>query len=135
MFGFYDLKVLGSFDGKAYLTVLKSVAEKDGVVSENEKIFLETNSKVLEIDLASLPAEKDIDESIIASMSSLTKKIIIRDAIVMAYQDGDFSEEERIHILSFANKFGIDQSFVGLIDTWLKKYWEVISEGVDLVSK
>lgn len=130
----FDVRLLNNFDAKTYLGVLKALALADGSLSSEEEAFIADNAKLLGVDCSEILPCKYLSDSVLLSMSSLTKKIIIRDAIVLAYRDGSFSLEEKKAILDLASTFGVDKDFVYVMDQWLLSYWKIVAQGLELVS-
>lgn len=120
------VEVLEGFDAKAYLDALVAVAKADGVKPEEREFIVQ--------QAASLGIEPDfehpIDLTILRSASSIvTRRIIIRDCIVLAAVDGDYSANERERIGEIASGLGVDARTVERIEDWIKRYSDILEEG------
>jgi len=83
---FDNYKNLQGFEKETYFKALISVANADNNFNEIEKEYLFDQAKLLEFDIASIIDKKNsLAELNLQQSSSITKKILIRDCIALAY--------------------------------------------------
>ena len=60
--------------------------------------------------------------------------MIIRDMLVLAYIDGEYSTEEQKHLKDIALSMKLDVLIVDEINQWLNDYWKLLAKGKKLFS-
>jgi len=125
-------EVLEGFDAEAYLQALVAVAQTNGVKDE-EVEFIKHQAESLGI--AAVDFDQPVDLTAIAkTASSVTCRIILRDCIVVAAADGDFTDSERERINEIAGCLGVDLEVVGKLESWMQRYSDVLKEGQELIA-
>lgn len=127
------------FDFKTYLRILKMAAtvdnrylhcEKEILYSVAEQYGKANDPEVRKIIEDSSPAFiVEIDQD---SLSEVTKRSAIRDAIMIANSDSSISEREKEFIKQLCKKFSLSDSFFDRALKWSEKYLKIISEGRSL---
>lgn len=117
------------FDARAYLRALASIAQVDGVL-DVERQFIEQQALSLRLD----PSEIDWTQAAdlngeIACASEVTRRLIVRDCIVLASLDDDYTDNERREIRALAARLGITDDVVRRLEDWVGRYSAIIEEG------
>ena len=127
-------RALESIDLDVYFSILKEIIHADKILHDEQMVYLRDQAKLLDYDLEKLEKNlktyKDIDWE---STSSITKNIIIRDCIIMAYTNGKYHEDEAKMIREIAQKMGMDESKIGDIESWLNDYWAVMQRAESIL--
>jgi tellurite resistance protein len=117
-----------------YIRSLISVAKIDGLV-EPEIVFIDFQAGLIDQDSSSLWKETcnvtDIDFS---NVSETTKRVILRDSIVIAHIDNDFSAMEETIIHELATLMSLPDELIDKIETWLLDYWSILQQGNELLA-
>ena len=118
---------LKGVDLNIYFSILEEVIHADKILHNEQMAFLKDQAKLLKYDLegleGNLKTHKDINWDI---TSNITKNIIIRDCIIMAYSDGEYHDEEARVIREIGYEMGMDETKINDIEIWLKDYWAVL---------
>jgi tellurite resistance protein len=116
-----------------YIKALVAVAKIDGLLAE-EKDFVNFQAGLIGVDTSVYWGEElEIDDIDFETVSNTTKKLILRDAIVIAYIDGEYSIDEIEMISVLANKMKQPKELVDEIESWLLDYWVVLKKGNELL--
>jgi len=122
------------FDPKIYLRALASVAHADGVL-DVERQFIEQQAASLGIDQEEINLSQPVDlDSLTSTASDLTRRLIVRDCIVLASLDDDYTGNERRHIRHLAARLGVSEDVVGKLEDWVNRYSTILEEGQRLLS-
>lgn len=135
------------FDPKIYLRALAVVAHADGHLDERERAFIEEQARLFGVDAAPL-WEQAPDLSFLDGIhtSERTKAAILRDAVLLAYSDGEYHEAERQKVREIAALLHMDERAVLRAEqeaprsnppllvsekapAWLKEYWAIGAKG------
>lgn len=112
-----------------YMKVLISLAHLDDL-TENEIMYLSTQAQYLGIQFNEYNNEKHSINSLnLSSLSTSLKKTILRDLIVLAYIDNDYSINEKKYLKDITNKMELPDKTLDDIEKWLIRYWELLEEG------
>ncbi|MDY6880415.1 MAG: hypothetical protein V2J25_02450 [Desulfatiglans sp.] len=120
--GFIDLNH-EDFDPQLYIQVLIAVAKADKDNGPREFRYIKTRAHRLGIDFDEVWS--GTDKTFVFSggkVSRLTAMHIIKDCIVLASMDKNFSLAEREKIYTYAAKLDIPRSNVDSIVEWLNDY-------------
>ncbi|UCF82664.1 MAG: hypothetical protein JSV50_15925 [Desulfobacteraceae bacterium] len=111
------------FDPELYIKILIAVAKADKNNGPKEFAYVENQANRLGIDFATVwdTTEKTFSISEI-KVSRLTAMIIIKDCILLASMDKNFSLAEREKVYTYAEKLDIPRSDVDYIVGWLDDY-------------
>lgn len=128
------IKDLSAFDKEIYIQALINIAYADNVIKKEETDFINAQASLLNINTADYWNNKaDIKTLNLKSISELTKKIIIRDSIVLANIDGNYDTVERKKIFSLAKLMNLSEDYIPLSENWLTEYSEIIKKGNKLL--
>ena len=111
------------FDPELYIKILIAVAKADKNNGPKEFAYVENQANRLGIDFAAVwdTTEKTFSISEI-KVSRLTAMVIIKDCILLASMDKNFSLAEREKVYTYAEKLDIPRSDVDYIVEWLDDY-------------
>ncbi len=127
-------RALESIDLDVYFSILKEIIHADKILHDEQMVYLRDQAELLDYDLEklekNLKTHKDIDWE---STSGITKNIIIRDCIIMAYTNGEYHEDEAKMIRDIAQKMGMNESKIGDIESWLNDYWAVMQRAESIL--
>ncbi len=122
------------FDARAYLRALASIAQVDGVL-EVERQFIEQQALSLGLNPSEIDWTKAADlDGEIACASGVTRRLIVRDCIVLASLDDDYTDNERREIRQLAARLGISDDVVHRLEDWVVRYSAIIEEGRELLA-
>ena len=111
------------FDPELYVKILVAVAKADKNNGQREFDYVANQAKRLGIDFAEV--WESTDKTFLISgkdVSRLTAVVIIKDCILLASLDGNFSLAERDKVYAYATKLDITRSDVDYIVEWLGDY-------------
>jgi len=130
-----QLNLNNIFDKDEYIKALIMIAKADGKVTDEERDFIESRGKLLDIDTTMLwSGINHLDDlNKIKSASHLIKMTIIYDCITLGYIDSEFGKSERIQVYKIASYLGLSNSVVDDIENWLKDYKNVLDRGQALM--
>ncbi|MCA9641034.1 MAG: hypothetical protein H6718_06730 [Polyangiaceae bacterium] len=124
--------ILSDFDGPTYLNALIAVAQVDGVKPE-EEAFINGQAEAMGLPLPDLATPADVAASAVAS--TVTKRIIVRDCIVLASVDGSYTENERKRIFDVARHLDVSDALVERMERWVTDYTRILEEGQAILSE
>lgn len=124
--------VLENFDAEVYVRALVAVAQTDGVRDE-ERAFITDHAGALGVPVPDFETRIDVG-TVGAGTSDVTRRMIVRDCIVLAALDGDFSSAERERIKDIAGHLGVSPAMAQKLEAWVTKYAEVVEEGQQLLA-
>lgn len=125
-----DLSDLSEQEIDTYFRVLVRYASHDGVHA-TEKAYVTAQAQVLGYDTAPLWAA-DFAQPSFDSLTSTLKKIILRDALVLAHIDGEYSEKEALGLRTLCQAMKLDERVLEDIESWLDDLSHVLARGRDL---
>lgn len=130
---FENYKKLQGFEKETYFKALITVANADNEFNEIEKEYLFDQAKLLEFDIAPIIDKKiSLDELNLQQSSTITKKILIRDCIALAYLDEKYTDAEKNRINEIAINAGLEKDEVELIEKWLIDYWNLMEKAEEI---
>ena len=77
---------------------------------------------------------KNLSDIDFSTANETTKRVILRDAIVIAHIDNVYTHKEATFVQDLANRLGVQDDLVEKIESWLLEYWAILEEGKDLFS-
>ncbi len=112
-------------DPTAYLAVLAAVARADGRVGDRERAFLKREADLLGVDVSAIfdsgqPLGQVLAE--IGAMSLRTREAIVRDAVLLAFIEDGYADEERRTIVELARLLELEPSVVDRTERALREY-------------
>ena len=111
------------FDPELYIKMLVAVAKADRNNGPKELKYVENQANRSGIDFATVWDTTDKTFSISGKeVSRLTALVIIKDCILLASIDKNFSLAEREKVYTYAAKLDIPRSDVNYIVEWLDDY-------------
>ena len=129
------LNKLNDNEKKAFMAFARLVQGADGNFSEDEEIMIK--GYYHEMNLFGEREEKFSIEELIDIFNGSTienKKIIIFEAIGLAYADGEYDESEKNTIQRVANGIGITDEIMNKLDDYVLKYIVLVSEINDMIN-
>ena len=135
-----DLSFVGSdngqFDAEKYLRILIVIAKSDPGNGPPEYAFVRKAAERLGLDyqlfLDTTDKSYTIDRH---SVSRLTALVILKDAILLASLDRNFSLPERQRVYTFAEKMDIARGDVDELEAIVKTYRELNSRWLALTKQ
>lgn len=129
-----SLTLLQDFDPRTYLRLLVAQSHLDGLKPE-ERNYIQARATVLGLDPEGLLAEPLTElPPVPETVSETTRRVIVRDCILLGCIDGDYSEMERAHVHRVAKWLSVDLDAVDRIEDWLRRYWDLMEESEALLS-
>ncbi len=129
-----SLTLLQDFDARTYLRLLVAQSHLDGLKPE-ERHYIQARATVLGLDAEGLLSEPLTElPPVPETVSEATRRVIVRDCILLGCIDGDYSEMERAHVHRVANWLSVDLDAVDRIEDWLRRYWDLMEESEALLS-
>ena len=123
------------FDSETYIKILIAIAKADKDNGPREFEYIRKNAKRLGVDydryLASTEKTFDIDKQ---RVSRLTALVVLKDAIMIASMDRNFSLPEREKVYAFAAKLDISRNDVDYLENCIKEYRTLCEKWDGLVS-
>lgn len=129
------IDVLPDFQAEPYIHALQAVAVADGLY-QVEIDFVAHQAQLLGVEPLPFddipPLELD---TLGKDCSAVTRRMILRDCIVLSYVDGEFSEPERALVDQICDAMGLDRSLVKRFEDWLHQYDAVLTAGTKLIEE
>ena len=122
------------FDSNQYIKILIAITKADKNNGPPEIEFVKSKAKALGIDFDHLWQTTDKTFSIRkAKVSRLTAFIILKDCIMLASLDRNYTLDEKEKVFTYAEKLDIPRSDVIEIGRWLDAYHGVMQQWNELV--
>ena len=120
--------MLEDFDAEAYLRALIVVVKVHGI-EEVERDFVEARARILGVDPAHL-WDETLEElpPLNDAMSDPTRRVVLRDCILIACIDGEYTDSERAWIHRIRDWLGLDAQTVDLFEDWFRRYYDLMDE-------
>ena len=112
------------FDATLYVKLLVAVAKSDPGNGQPEYEYVKSQANRLGIDIVDY--WNSTDKSFLVSpvrASRLTAMVIIKDCILLASMDGNFSPGEKEKVYLLAQNLDVPRSDVDAVQAWLEKYY------------
>jgi len=128
------MSLLDGFDAPTYLRALIAVVKIDGV-KPIERDYVEARAKVLGADTTTL-WEEDFSEfpPIPEEVSEVTRRVIVRDSILLGCIDGEYTDAERAWVHRVAAWLSVDIDACDRLEDWLRRYFDLMDEQEMLLS-
>ena len=125
--------VISGLETDIYIKTLVAIAKVDGLTDE-EKNFVDFQAGVVGIEGQEYWSEEtDISSICFDEVSAITKKIILRDSIVITHIDKIYSDTEKVMINNLAHQMNLPESFIDELEDWLLAYWAHLELGNTLL--
>jgi len=122
------MSLLDDFDAKTYLQALITVVKMDGV-KEIERQYVDARAALLGVDSAPLWAEEITElPPVSEDVGVVTRRVVIRDCILMACIDGDYTDRERSRVHQIAAWLSLEEQTCDHFEDWLRRYFELMDE-------
>lgn len=129
------MDLLPDFQADLYIRGLLAIADADGIdPSEMDYIRQQATGLGVDVDTVMQEGVPTLD-GLGEGCSAFTRRIILRDCIILAYADGVFSKEERAMIDQLCDRLSLDRGLVPRFEAWLARYDEVLNEGARLLEE
>jgi uncharacterized membrane protein YebE (DUF533 family) len=123
---------IADLEKESYIQTLVAIARIDGLLQQ-EKDYVNFQAGILDIDSEPYWSKTiDIDDIDFSNVSETTKRLILRDAIVIAHIDSEYSQEEISFVNELATQMKLPEDLVSKIESWLLEYWAILEEGSEL---
>ena len=117
-----------------YILGLIAVARSDGE-SPEERAFIEAQASLLGVDAAPLLNQEHITiQGISEGCSMTTRRLILRDCVMLAHADGVYSEQEQAALEMLCNELDINPALIERFNSWLQRYDALLTEGHELIT-
>ena len=115
-------KTLEGFSPELYLATLSEVAHSDGL-HPDEKDLLQQQAVSFGVDLDDLP-EVPAD---LSNLPWVTKILVYRDALLLAFEDDHVSAEEQEYLDSLRKRLDVSSDTAESISAWVREYDSLLS--------
>ena len=90
----------------------------------------------LSVDIVKIWNETGKNFSLVSmEISRLTAMLLIKDCIMLASLDGNFSLDEKQRVYSYAEKMDVPRSLVDAIEEWLAEYRQLNNKWETLIAE
>ncbi len=124
------LNQLSSEEKKAFISLSVKISEANGVFEESENEMIQEYCK--EMGIAFFNAEKTEEMGTIINIfkesTDHIKRIVILEALGLAYADGKLDQEEEMLMRDFTKKIGVEEQEYDEVAELLNKYLLVLTE-------
>jgi hypothetical protein len=122
------------FDSELYIKILIAITKADKNNGAPEIDFVKSKALALGIDFDKLWQTTDKTFSIQkAKVSRLTAFVILKDCIMLASLDQNYTLDEKERVFAYAEKLDIPRSDVHEISYWLKEYQSLMAQWDQMV--
>ena len=123
------------FDSRLYLKILVAIAKSDPDNGEPEFNYVKRQAIKLGLDIDDYwdSTRKDFLTGRL-KVTRLTALVIIKDAIVLATMDGNFSLGEKERIYAYAQSFDIPRTDVDKVEKLLEEFENLKAKWQELVN-
>lgn len=123
-----------TFDPQLYIKILVAIAKADKNNGPREFKFVQTLADRLSLDIKDTWDSTDKDFSIERmDISRSTALAVLRDCIILASLDHDFSLGEKEKVYTYAEKMDIPRSDVEYLEKWLGDFRSIMKRWDKLV--
>jgi len=123
------------FDSRTYISILVAIAKADKDNGPPEYDFVRRQAEYLGLDsdyfFLNIDQSFTIDRK---NVSRLTALVILKDAILLASLDRNFSLPERMKVYTYAEKLDISRNDVDALVEMLEEYRDLDSRWQELVA-
>jgi hypothetical protein len=125
-----------NFDAELYVRVLVAIAKADRFNGPPEYEYVKKLADGLSVDIVKTWNETSKDFSIASTkVSRMTAMLLIKDCIMLASLDGNFSLDEKQRVYSYAEKMDVSRSIVDAVEKWLAEYRQLYNKWESLVAE
>jgi hypothetical protein len=119
---------LQDFDAETYLRVLIMLVKVHGI-EPVEREFVESRARTLGVDPSHL-WDETLSElpPLPEGMSEMTRRVVLRDCILIACIDGEFTDIERGWTHRICGWLGLDLDTANLFEDWFRRYFDLMDE-------
>jgi len=114
--------LLEGFSPDLYLATLAKVAHSDGLHPDEEAI-LQQQAITFGVNLSSLP---EVPQNL-ATLPWATRVLVYRDALMLAYADGELSDREQAYLVSLADDLKLKETTTNEIREWVDEYSSLLN--------
>lgn len=124
------LNQLSNEEKNAFISLSVKISEANGVFDEVERAMIQEYCKEMEIPFFNKEKADSVDAivEVFKTATDHIKRIVILEALGLAYSDGQLDHEENNLMRSFAEKIGIEDNMYKEIGELLNKYNAVLAE-------
>jgi tellurite resistance protein len=123
---------IADLEKESYVQALVAIANIDGLLQQ-EKDYVNFQAGILDLDPEPYWSKvNDVNDIDFSNVSEATKRLILRDAIVIAHIDSEYSQEEISFVNELATRMELPEDLVPEIESWLLDYWAILEEGSEL---
>jgi len=124
------------FNAGLYIRVLVSIAKADRFNGPPEYEYVKKLADGLSVDIVKIWNETGKNFSFVSvDVSRLTAMLLIKDCIMLASLDGNFSLDEKQRVYSYAEKMDVPRSLVDAIEEWLAEYRQLHNNWETLIAE
>ncbi|UCF89743.1 MAG: hypothetical protein JSW39_15690 [Desulfobacterales bacterium] len=114
------------FDPELYIQILIAITKADRFNGAPEIRYVQNQAERLSLDFAKFWKTTDKTFAIEGSkVSRQTALVVLKDCIMLASLDKNFSLAEREKVYGYAEKLDIPRSDVDYLEKWLKAYTQL----------
>ena len=124
--------LLPGLQTERYIQGLLAVAHSDGL-DPAELDFIQTQAGFLGVDFETIAASQPSLKGIGIGCSAVTRRLILRDCVMLAHADGVFTNEERATLVTLCGELDLDPDLIDRFNEWLQRYDAVLTEGRTLL--
>jgi hypothetical protein len=111
------------------------MAHSDGHADERELAYIDLQANLAGIEMHTFNDPlQDVSDYQLASLPSMLRNLLLRDAITLAYIDEDYTETEQAKLYELADRMAISRDKITEIENWLLDYWLLMEKGEELFS-
>lgn len=129
------LNQLSNEEKNAFISLSVEISEANGVFDEVERAMIQEYCKEMEIPFFNTEKAVSIDAivEVFKNATDHVKRIVILEALGLAYSDGKLDYEEDNLMKSFTEKIGVEESVYKEIGELLNKYNVVLAELIEKI--
>lgn len=125
------LSLLATAQKKMFMSMAFIMASSDGVLSENERLVIESYSTEMNMEVKMEEADKEFAH-VLSEINTYCeireKKIIVFELIGLAMVDGNYDEGERKLVRSAIENWGLNDEFGDFCEKKLNEYLKLQEE-------
>ena len=129
------LNQLSNEEKNAFISLSVKISEANGVFDEVERAMIQEYCKEMEIPFFNTEKADSIDAivEVFKNATDHVKRIVILEALGLAYSDGEVDYEEDNLMSSFVGKIGSEENVYKEIGELLNKYNVVLAELIERI--
>ncbi len=130
------LNQLDRDEQEMFLSLSVHLAEANGEFASEERKMIEEYCKEMGIVFFDSNHIKPMDEVVATfkDKDTVIKRIVLMEALGLAYADGEYDDQEMSFVSDFATKIGLDEVEQIKQEELLKKYLDVMKEMVTAIN-